>query len=73
MKTVKHLPNFPSVSELMEAAYNEGHEGNILMSAELERVIEETYPGNDQVWQRVNDAHCNGWADYRNDVEHDAA
>jgi len=69
MKTVKHLPAFPSIPELMEAAYNEGHEGNILMSAELERVIAETYPDNDHAWQRINDAHCNGWADYHAEVE----
>ena len=68
MKTVKHLPNFPSVPELMEVAYNEGHEGSILMSPELEAVIGDTYPDNNQVWQRVNDAHCQGWVDYRAEV-----
>lgn len=65
MKTVNHLSVNPSVHELMEVAYDEGRNGEIFMSAELERVIEDTYPGNDQVWQRVNDAHYNGVAEYR--------
>lgn len=68
MKTTNRLPMYPSVPELMEVAYNEGVEGNILMSAELERIIEETYPDNNPIWQRINDAHCNGWADYRAEV-----
>lgn len=70
MKTVKDLPSNPTICQLMEVAYNEGLEGHIMISTELDQLIDDTFSIADMTARgRIWDAHANGWADYRTEVE----